>query len=161
MIRKLLDQVRMNHALEHATIALLLKAEAIAPPLAGYSTPRGFFILGRVETADVEAAAAEALRRLKAGESGLAISYFCGTNILVGGALTAIASAIVLGRRNRLQNLSSAISASTIALMAAPTLGRWLQKNVTTLAAVEHMEVTRVSAPLGASCHWVGAAFRG
>ena len=160
MIKELLNQVRMNHALEHATIALLLKAEAIAPPLAGYSTPRGFFILGRVETADVEAAAAEALRRLKAGESQLAISYFCGTNILVGGALTAIASAIALGRRNRLQNLSSAISASTLALMAAPALGRWLQKNVTTLAAVEHMEVTSVSAPLGASCHWVGAAFR-
>ena len=160
MIRELLDQVRMNHALEHATIALLLKAEKIAPPLAGYSTPRGFFLFGKVATEDVETASAEALERLKAGESDLAVSYFCGTNILVGGVLTAVASALALGRRNRLQHLSSAVSASTMALMAAPFVGRWLQKNVTTLASVESMAVSRVNQPLGESFHWVGTGFQ-
>ena len=160
MIRDLLDKIRMNHALEHATIALLLQAEKIAPPLAGYSAPRGFFIFGHVATEDVEAASAEALERLKDGQSDLAISYFCGTNILVGGTLTAVASALALGRRNRLKHLSSAVSAATVALMASPALGRWLQKNVTTLASVEDMDVGRVSQPFGESFHWVSTSFR-
>ena len=73
MIASTIRHVRQNHALEHATVAMLLEG-GIRPPLGGYSTPGGFFIFGRAPTDVVTQAATEALLRLTEGQRSLAVS---------------------------------------------------------------------------------------
>ena len=81
---------RRNHALEHATLHVLAQ-EYPNRMLGGHSNPTGFFILGDVPMEAVADAATEALRRLRLGESQLAIHPGCGTNmatsILLGATL--------------------------------------------------------------------------
>ena len=81
-----LDRVRRNHALEHATIAVLIE-NGVRPPLAGYSVPGGFLVYGRVSTEMLSAASSQALDRLQSGERELAISPYCGSNLVVGAVL--------------------------------------------------------------------------
>lgn len=142
---RLLRRVRKNHALEHATIAVLMERHGVTPPLAGCSTPGGYFIYGDVSTETLDAAATEALRRLRDGEHDLAISPFCGTNVAVGATLTSLVTAISLGRRPGLGRLTAAINRSAMALLITPVLGRWLQRHATTLADVADLEVASVS----------------
>ena len=87
-IKHSINRVRQNHALEHATIAVLMES-GIRPPLAGYSVANGFLIYGDVCTDEVTEAAQEALGRMQNGEEGLAISPYCGTNIVTGTVLSA------------------------------------------------------------------------
>ena len=47
-------RVRQNHALEHATIAVLQES-GVRLPLAGYSTSGGFFIFGKASTEAITA----------------------------------------------------------------------------------------------------------
>ena len=48
MVRRWLDAVRRNHALEHATVAVLL-ARRGPMRLAGRASGDGFFILGDID----------------------------------------------------------------------------------------------------------------
>ena len=73
-------ETRRNHALEHATLHVLAEKHP-TQPMAGHSNPTGFFILGELPTDDIQSAAAQALARLRAGESELAIHPGCGTNL--------------------------------------------------------------------------------
>ena len=73
-------ETRRNHALEHATLHVLA-AKYPAQHMAGHSNPTGFFILGDLSLEDVTNAVTQALTRLRAGESNLAIHAGCGTNI--------------------------------------------------------------------------------
>ena len=70
---------RRNHALEHATIHMLARKYA-DKNLAGHSNPTGFFLFGDMSTEDIRTAVNEAMARLRAGESELAIHPGCGTN---------------------------------------------------------------------------------
>jgi hypothetical protein len=79
--------VRRNHALEHATIAILLGKVGPNTRLVGRASTDGFYIYGNVPTDKIGESAAEALARLKQGESQLAISPLCGTNLAVAGIL--------------------------------------------------------------------------
>ena len=86
-------KTKRNHGLEHATIALLLgRPTGEGRPVAGYSIPGGFFVVGDIPTERVKDAAREALRLMQEGERGLAVSPFCGTTILVTAALATAAS---------------------------------------------------------------------
>src|SRR6266508_5089667 len=71
---------RRNHALEHATIHMLARKYA-DKNLAGHSNPTGFFLFGDMSTEDIRIAVNEAMTRLRAGESELAIHPGCGTNL--------------------------------------------------------------------------------
>ena len=71
---------RRNHALEHATIHMLSRKYA-EKNLAGHSNPTGFFLFGDLNIEDIRSAIDEAMRRLRAGESELAIHPGCGTNL--------------------------------------------------------------------------------
>src|SRR5215208_1723652 len=64
--------LRRNHALEHATIAVMMEREP-GRKLNGFSTDDGFFVQGVRSISEVESAAREALRRLQNGEKRLAI----------------------------------------------------------------------------------------
>ena len=61
--------LRRNHALEHATIVVMMEREP-GRRLNGFSTDDGFFVQGVRSLAEVESAAREAIRRLKNGEQG-------------------------------------------------------------------------------------------
>src|SRR3712207_5717367 len=62
--------LRRNHALEHATIVVMMEREP-GRKLNGFSTDEGFFVQGVRSTQEVESAAREALRRLRGGEKAV------------------------------------------------------------------------------------------
>ncbi len=81
--------LRRNHALEHATIVVMMEREP-GRRLSGFSTEDGFFVQGVRSIEEVESAAREALGRLRDGEKRLAIHRNCGTTIVSVNLLTAI-----------------------------------------------------------------------
>jgi len=90
--------LRRNHALEHATIVVMMEREP-GRKLNGFSTDEGFFVQGVRSIAEVESAAREATRRLQNGEKGLAIHRNCGTTIVAANMLAAVffLAALALG----------------------------------------------------------------
>src|SRR5512143_1398941 len=85
------DRTRRNHGLEHATITVLSqRIRGIS--LVGRSTPNGFHLYGEVSTEQVRDAVEEALRRMKAGEVGLAVHPNCGTNFVTAGIAAGLAA---------------------------------------------------------------------
>ena len=131
-----ISRLRRNHGLEHATMHILSERSP-GRPLAGYSDLRGFWIVGDVETDDLNKAVSEALLRLNTGESQLAVHPFCGTNLVTAGVLAGGAAALAMfgaGRRiqDKLERLPLAMSLATLALIIAQPLGMTLQKQVTT-----------------------------
>jgi hypothetical protein len=84
---EVVQATRKNHAWEHATIGLLLQRGQVRGGVAGRATANGFYVFGRVAQRDVVLAAVESLARLQQGEAELAISPFCGTNLVVTGLL--------------------------------------------------------------------------
>jgi len=89
--------LRRNHALEHATIVVMMQREP-GRRFNGFSDDDGFFVQGvRSSTDDVDGAAREALKRLRAGEKGLAIHRNCGTTIVAANMLAAVFFLVALG----------------------------------------------------------------
>lgn len=136
---------RQNHALEHATIAILLQRSGVNTRIAGRASTGGFHIYGNLPTNLVEDAAREALRRLKNGEGELALSPFCGTNIAVAGILAGVASVLAMGSSNRLINMPRVVLAAIAAVLAAQPLGKLVQKRLTTQTDLDGMIITAVS----------------
>jgi len=138
-----LTAIRQNHALEHATVAVLLRRYG---PLRiiGRSTPGGFYLYGDVPTAGVEEATYEGLRRLQGGESHLAISPMCGTNIAVAGILTGLGYAMSMGRRTRITRLPNAFTATLAALVLSTPAGHLAQKWITTTGDLTGLSIVAV-----------------
>lgn len=88
--------LRRNHALEHATIVVMMEREP-GRKFNGFSNDDGFFVQGVRSLGEVEDAAREAIRRLKAGERKLAIHRNCGTTIVAANLIAAIAFLAVIG----------------------------------------------------------------
>ena len=142
----MLASVRRNHALEHATIAILLGKVGLNTRLLGRASADGFYIFGNVPSEKVRESAVEALARLKQGESQLAISPLCGTNLAVAGILAGLASLLALGGRSRLERLPNVLMAATVAVVGAQPLGRLVQRHVTTSPDVQGLEIVEVTA---------------
>lgn len=156
------DKTKRNHGLEHASITLLLGDMAPNKPMAGYSIPAGFFVLGDVTTDQVTAASTEALNRMKQGEADLAVSPFCGTNIVVGAGLTTMAALAGYGLGGRgLRGLNRAFSNAVFALVASRPVGRYVQSRYTTSGDVRDMSIKSIRRyNLGnLTVHWVATAF--
>lgn len=144
-----LFRIRQHHGLEHATITLLSR-RLPGTQLFARSDLRGFIVVGELETTALAAAADEALARLQAGESRLAIHPNCGTNLVTAGILSGLAAFVATSGRSRsfADRLPSAVLAATLALLAAAPAGRWAQENLTTsphLAGARIAAVTRLS----------------
>ena len=136
-------RVRQNHALEHATITIL---SGIVPDLriSARSNSRGFIIFGDVDLGQLRRALNEALSRLQAGESQLAIHPNCGTNLVVGFTLLTFGTLLgMTSSRARTRVASTALS-SVAGLVAARPLGELVQKYVTTLPDLEGVYVTDI-----------------
>ncbi len=145
MLGKTLAAVRRNHALEHATISVLLGKVGQNTRLLGRATTDGFYVYGDVPPETIVGSATEALARLKRGEARLAVSPLCGTNLVVAGILAGLASMLALGKRGRLERLPNVLTAAVLAVVGAQPLGRLVQKHVTTSADVDGLEIVGVS----------------
>ena len=141
MLGAIISSVRRNHALEHATISVLVTKLGHDLRLVGRATRNGFYLYGDLPADQVEASAIEALARLRRGESHLAISPMCGTNLAVAGLLAGFSSLIALGRRSRLERTPNVLLASMLAVLVAQPLGRLAQKHLTTDADLSDTEV--------------------
>ncbi len=139
MFKRWADAVRRNHALEHATVAVLLARHG-PTRLAGRASVDGFLIAGDVDSDELTSCAQEALQRLQAGQASLAVSPLCGTNIAVSGFMAAAAATAVLssGKGGRFAN---AFLAAMFAVVAAQPVGRLVQVHVTTRPDLEGVEI--------------------
>jgi hypothetical protein len=144
MLGQTIGSVKRNHALEHATITLLAGKLGRTLRVVGRSTNSGFYIYGNVGEEDLQEATQEALVRLRRGESYLAISPMCGTNLAVAGILAGVASLLALGSRSRVERVPNVVLASMLAVLAAQPLGRLAQKHLTTDPDLSDTEVVGV-----------------
>ena len=142
----LILETRRNHALEHATLHVLARTHKIS--MAGHSNPTGFFLLGDLQLEEIAAAATEAMTRLKAGESGLAVHEGCGTNLATTATLSAtFAWAPLRGAKStrwRLLLIPVAVAFAAFGYWLSKPLGPWLQKYITTEADLGNMQITDI-----------------
>jgi len=142
-------RVRRNHALEHATMHLLTRRNPFLS-LVGRSDWRGYSIYGQAATQEVAAAAHEALARLKAGETDLAIHPRCGTMLATTGVLSGLAAFVTLGAvgrprsRFRWGSLPEVLLAASLAAVVAQPVGLVLQQYLTTSADVGNLQIGRI-----------------
>ncbi len=148
MLKRVINAIRRNHALEHATISILLSRHGPHMRVIGRAAPDGFYIYGDIPTERLKEFAHEGLARLQRGESHLAVSPLCGTNLAVAGVLAGLASLFAMGSRNRLQGVPGAIMAAMLAVIAAQPLGRLVQKHVTTSPELDGIRIVSVE-PMG------------
>ncbi len=145
MLGRLIHATRQNHALEHATISVLLGRLGPGLRLVGRATRDGFYVYGDVPTDVLTDSATEALGRLKRGESHLAVSPLCGTNLAVSGVLAGISSILAMGSRDGTsERVPNVLLAAMLAVLAAQPLGRLVQKHVTTSPDLARVEIRRV-----------------
>ena len=145
MNNNLITAVRQNHALEHATTSLLTKKLGFKVRMIGRASFDGFYIYGNVPTEAIREAATESLARLRSGEKELAVSPFCGTNIVVAGIMAALACFFILGGKERRRRLPQAMVAATWAIIAAQPMGRIVQKYVTTSPDLSDVTIKRIT----------------
>jgi len=144
-----ISRIRRNHGLEHATLHVLEK-NLPRTMLVGHSDMGGFWIIGDVPTEILQSAVNEALDRLRAGESQLAIHPNCGTNYATAGALAGITGAAVMlgaGKRweDKLSRFPLAAALATLAMIFSQPLGLSLQRAVTTSGNPGTLEVTEIT----------------
>jgi hypothetical protein len=147
-LRLFVNRVRRNHALEHATIHILTQRNPYIS-LIGYSDWKGFHIYGQVTPEELQAAAEEALRRLRAGERHLAIHPRCGTVLATMGILGGLSAFLVMGlsrsrSRFRWSSLPDVLTATTAGVVAGQPLGLLLQQHLTTSADMGDLRIVRI-----------------
>lgn len=157
MLKRLVNAVRRNHALEHATITLMLSRQG-PMRVVGRAGTDGFYVWANVTTEKLREFANEALERLQKGESHLAVTPLCGTNIAVAGVLAG-GAAFIAGstRRGTLDGFSRAVTAAILALVASQPIARLVQKHYTTSPDLGGVRIVSVE-PVSASLHRVRTA---
>jgi hypothetical protein len=152
-----ISRIKRNHGLEHATIHVLAERNKRFSAQ-GNSDHRGFHlnIYGDIPESEVEAAVAEAHRRLNAGEHHLAVHPNCGTVLVTTATLATLAAQLVLaldqrgkhnGRLNPvtlLNSLPGATIAVVVALIIGRPLGVQLQERYTVDGNLGDLQVTSV-----------------
>ena len=155
MLKQTIDKVRRNHALEHATVTIMLE-EGVPGPLGGYSTPWGFFIIGSLSTEQLSRIVGTALDSLNEGYSEMAISPHCGTNMAVAALISGLLSRLALGRstKGRWKRLPLVLCAVVAGVLLSRPVGNALQRRFTTLADMEGLRI------VGIEKLWPGSAPR-
>ena len=144
MLGRIIGSVRRNHALEHATISVLANKMGRDVRLVGRATRSGFYLYGDMPADQVRESTIEALQRLRRGETHLAISPMCGTNLAVAGLLAGLSSLLALGNRSRVERIPNVLLASMSAVLVAQPLGRLAQKHLTTHPDLSDTELVAI-----------------
>ena len=133
--------------MEHATLKILAR-KYNDKNLAGHSNPTGFFLFGDMTTEDIRTSVHEAMTRLRAGESDLAIHPGCGTNLATSMVLPASFAWIPFqGTRSlrwRLLLIPVALTFALFGYFLSKPLGPWLQRNVTTQADLGNLQLVEI-----------------
>ena len=148
MLKQIVNAVRRNHALEHATISVLLDRLGHHRRVMGRAAPDGFYIYGDVSTENLREFASEGLSRLQGGEAHLAVA----------GLLAGLGSYLALAARGeRSSGLPGALMAGMLAVVVAQPLGRLAQKHFTTSPELNGVRIVSVESMGGrfASVHKV------
>src|ERR671938_418529 len=134
--------LRRNHALEHATIAVMMEREP-GRKFNGFSTDDGFFVQGVRSIDEVDGAARDALRRLRSGEKKLAVHRNCGTTIVAANLLAAVffLCALGLGLYLGWDVYLLILGGIVLSLVLRVPLSLFLQRFVTTNADLSNAEV--------------------
>lgn len=157
MLNQLIDRIRRNHGLEHATIHVLSEKHRNFSAQ-GNSDHRGFNlnIYGNISEEDVYDAVAEAHRRLQNGERHLAVHPNCGTVLLTTATLATLAvqTTFALEQRrqrsndSRLATLANGLPAAILSVVAAliisRPIGMQLQEKFTVNGDIGEMRLLRV-----------------
>jgi hypothetical protein len=144
MLSRFIGDVRRNHALEHATVSLLLSRLGPDLRLIGRATGDGFFIYGDVPSDVLSQCAREGLTRLQRGEAFWAVTPLCGTNLATAGVLASLSTMAVIGNGSRKDKLGSAIIAGIAAVTIAQPLGRLIQRHITTSPDLDDTEIVAI-----------------
>ncbi|MDZ4159015.1 MAG: DUF6391 domain-containing protein [Anaerolineaceae bacterium] len=144
-----IERWRRNHALEHATLHVLNTTNP-SLRLAGMSDFRGFWVVGSVDTGDLQLAVDDGLARLQAGERKLATHPNCGTNYAVWGLFASLTAWLCMagaGRnlRSRLERLPLMVSLVTLTLILTQPLGPMVQERLTTQPDLGGMRVVAIT----------------
>ena len=135
IINQVVQRTRQHHAIEHATIHLLNERYANRR-YSGLSDVMGFTIVGAIHEEELRQTVGNALLRLQAGETHLAIHPNCGTNLATAGVLVTLIGMLFGGARGSFWNrFSVALPLVLIALIQSRPLGFYFQQ-YTTLAQV-------------------------
>jgi len=141
------SRLRRNHGLEHATITILSQRFPYRP-LAGYSFPFGFFLLGDIPTEHVREAVIQALARMNNGEHYLAVHPNCGTNYVasgvVAGALAWLAMAGAKDKRDRVERLPLVMALAILGFIISQPLGPKIQERITTSGDPQGLSVVDI-----------------
>ena len=137
------ERLRQNHALEHATIAILEQHHPGVRVIAR-STSRGFKLWGTAGEVQVRRAVEEALRRLGSGESQLAIAPKCGTTIAVGVLVGTLGIWLNEFMRSPRQKLLLAMATSLAIAVSAQPVGLLAQRHITTKSGLGSLQVRSV-----------------
>ena len=144
-----ISRTRRNHALEHASLRVLSERNPHLA-LAGYSDPRGFWIVGKVDTEELAGAVQEARQRLNNGEHDLAVHPHCGTNYATSGLVAGLLAWLAMlgvgkGLQKKLDRLPLVISLVTISLVFSAPLGPRVQRLFTTNAELGSLKVVSIT----------------
>jgi hypothetical protein len=116
--------------------------------MGGHSNPTGFYLMGNFTKEDIQEAADEAMQRIRAGETGLAIHEGCGTNIATSTLLPATLAFVPMSRARstfwRVFLIPFAVGLAIVGYFFSKPLGPWLQKNVTTEADLGDMRIVEI-----------------
>lgn len=153
-IKSILDwgpvsMIRRNHGLEHATLNLLA-TEFPNRSFAGHSDSKGFWVIGDISTDKLLETVQQALKRMKAGESTLALHANCGTNYVTAGVIAgSIAWLGTLGNANtfskKLNRWPLLVMIVTGSLIAAQPLGKKMQARISTSGDPGGLVVKQIS----------------
>ncbi len=135
-------QLRVNHALEHATINVI-ESQFGCLNLAGMGKENGFILQGPVDPGLVEEAARVGLSRLQQGEHELAIHRRCGTSMLAANFVASVFFIYVLWSAGYF-GILFVLLAILAAQFLGPPLGWVVQKYITTSTDVHRVEVVGV-----------------
>lgn len=134
------QNIRRNHAIEHATINVLEQWAGYQLNISGLSVEDGFYIAGIQNPELVEEAALHGLNLLKQGHCHLAIHRRCGTDIAITNFITALIFLILLFSTG-IMSILNIVIALLLSNLISPYLGEYIQKYFTTSCEVRSMRI--------------------
>jgi hypothetical protein len=144
MLTDFIANIRRNHALEHATVSLLLARLGPDLRVVGRASGDGFFLYGDIPSDLLSQCVKEALARLQRGEAFWAVTPHCGTNIATTGALAGLATLAVTSGAQEKDRVSRAILVSMLAVIVAQPVGRMIQRHLTTSPDLADTEIVAI-----------------
>ncbi|MCX8094733.1 MAG: DUF6391 domain-containing protein [Caldisericia bacterium] len=135
--------LRINHALEHATINVIEKETGKKGILSGYARENGFYIFGSIDPNYLYEASERGREKLLSGETQYAIHERCGTSIGVASFLTIIIFILLIILTSSF-NLFLLFFAILLGQILGPPLGKFTQRYFTTDPDVKNIKIVNI-----------------